>query len=59
LAHNLNTFILSIVPIRAKQWRSGDWMCSNCNNHNYASRLQCNRLLSHSNYILFLGCKLN
>ncbi|QCD82060.1 uncharacterized protein LOC114178002 isoform X1 [Vigna unguiculata] len=27
----------------AKQWRSGDWMCSNCNNHNYASRLQCNR----------------
>ncbi|RZB60846.1 hypothetical protein D0Y65_043560 [Glycine soja] len=27
----------------ARQWRSGDWMCSNCNNHNYASRLQCNR----------------
>ncbi|OIV93944.1 hypothetical protein TanjilG_05647 [Lupinus angustifolius] len=27
----------------AKQWRSGDWMCANCNNHNYASRLQCNR----------------
>ncbi|MED6197855.1 hypothetical protein PIB30_060717 [Stylosanthes scabra] len=27
----------------AKQWRSGDWMCTNCNNHNYASRLQCNR----------------
>ncbi|XP_073041209.1 ranBP2-type zinc finger protein At1g67325 [Primulina eburnea] len=27
----------------AKQWRNGDWMCSNCNNHNYASRAQCNR----------------
>ncbi|CAL0330928.1 unnamed protein product [Lupinus luteus] len=27
----------------AKQWRSGDWMCANCNNHNYASRLECNR----------------
>ncbi|WCJ32616.1 zinc finger (Ran-binding) family protein [Euphorbia peplus] len=27
----------------AKQWRSGDWMCSNCSNHNYASRSQCNR----------------
>uniref|UniRef100_A0A7N0UBM3 RanBP2-type domain-containing protein n=2 Tax=Kalanchoe fedtschenkoi TaxID=63787 RepID=A0A7N0UBM3_KALFE len=26
-----------------KQWREGDWMCSNCNNHNYASRSQCNR----------------
>ncbi|XVE87417.1 hypothetical protein DITRI_Ditri18aG0115800 [Diplodiscus trichospermus] len=27
----------------AKQWRSGDWMCAKCNNHNYASRAQCNR----------------
>ncbi|XP_058009139.1 uncharacterized protein LOC110659365 isoform X3 [Hevea brasiliensis] len=27
----------------AKQWRNGDWMCTNCNNHNYASRSQCNR----------------
>ncbi|CAA0819328.1 zinc finger (Ran-binding) family protein [Striga hermonthica] len=27
----------------AKQWRDGDWMCSNCNNHNYASRAECNR----------------
>uniref|UniRef100_A0A5B7A2G3 RanBP2-type domain-containing protein n=1 Tax=Davidia involucrata TaxID=16924 RepID=A0A5B7A2G3_DAVIN len=27
----------------AKQWRDGDWMCTNCNNHNYASRSQCNR----------------
>ncbi|CAM8921775.1 unnamed protein product [Rhodiola kirilowii] len=27
----------------AKQWREGDWVCSNCNNHNYASRSQCNR----------------
>ncbi|KAJ6305066.1 hypothetical protein OIU78_020584 [Salix suchowensis] len=26
----------------AKQWRNGDWMCANCNNHNYASRAQCN-----------------
>ncbi|KAM7524081.1 hypothetical protein LguiA_013983 [Lonicera macranthoides] len=27
----------------AKQWRDGDWMCTNCNNHNYASRSHCNR----------------
>lgn len=27
----------------AKQWRDGDWMCTNCNNHNYASRSQCNK----------------
>ncbi|XP_039045811.1 uncharacterized protein LOC120185742 [Hibiscus syriacus] len=27
----------------AKQWRSGDWICAKCNNHNYASRAQCNR----------------
>ncbi|XP_072956938.1 uncharacterized protein [Typha angustifolia] len=27
----------------AKQWREGDWMCSNCNNHNFASRTYCNR----------------
>lgn len=27
----------------AKQWRDGDWMCTNCNNHNYASRSNCNR----------------
>ncbi|CAN6242413.1 unnamed protein product [Urochloa humidicola] len=25
------------------KWRDGDWMCSNCNNHNYASRAFCNR----------------
>ncbi|KAL8091366.1 uncharacterized protein LOC141692545 [Apium graveolens] len=27
----------------ARQWRDGDWMCTNCNNHNYASRAECNR----------------
>ncbi|KAF8392664.1 hypothetical protein HHK36_023013 [Tetracentron sinense] len=27
----------------AKQWRDGDWMCTNCNNHNFASRSHCNR----------------
>ncbi|KAG2323368.1 hypothetical protein Bca4012_058859 [Brassica carinata] len=27
----------------AKQWRDGDWMCTNCKNHNYASRSECNR----------------
>ncbi|XP_026395352.1 uncharacterized RNA-binding protein C17H9.04c-like isoform X1 [Papaver somniferum] len=26
-----------------KQWRDGDWMCTNCSNHNYASRSRCNR----------------
>lgn len=34
---------VSIILCSAKQWRDGDWMCSNCNNHNYASREQCNR----------------
>lgn len=33
----------------AKQWRDGDWMCTNCNNHNYASRLQCNRCKTQRN----------
>ncbi|KAM0825873.1 hypothetical protein ACQ4PT_069256 [Festuca glaucescens] len=28
------------------KWREGDWMCSNCNNHNYASRSFCNRCKS-------------
>ncbi|XP_076910360.1 uncharacterized protein LOC143567972 [Bidens hawaiensis] len=27
----------------AKQWRDGDWMCTNCDNHNYASRSHCNK----------------
>ncbi|CAL9750551.1 unnamed protein product [Musa acuminata subsp. burmannicoides] len=26
-----------------KHWRDGDWMCGNCNNHNFASRSICNR----------------
>lgn len=30
----------------AKQWRDGDWMCTKCNNHNYASRSNCNRCKS-------------
>ncbi|KAG2696406.1 hypothetical protein I3843_07G056700 [Carya illinoinensis] len=35
----------------AKQWREGDWMCTNCNNHNYASRLQCNRCKTQRNVL--------
>ncbi|MCO5606964.1 hypothetical protein L7F22_061155 [Adiantum nelumboides] len=39
--------MLSLVPAivgkGAKQWRSGDWMCSGCSNHNFASRATCNR----------------
>nr|XP_043634051.1 mastermind-like protein 1 isoform X2 [Erigeron canadensis] len=27
----------------AKHWRDGDWMCANCDNHNYASRSRCNK----------------
>ncbi|KAJ4967317.1 hypothetical protein NE237_019166 [Protea cynaroides] len=30
----------------AKQWRDGDWMCTNCNNHNFASRSRCNRCMT-------------
>ncbi|KAJ4759895.1 zinc finger (Ran-binding) family protein [Rhynchospora pubera] len=48
---NGNSVILPQVQISfpapigkgAKQWRDGDWMCGNCNNHNYASRTHCNR----------------
>lgn len=36
----------TLIGKGAKQWRNGDWMCSNCNNHNYASRAQCNRCKS-------------
>ncbi|XP_038719550.1 nuclear pore complex protein Nup153 isoform X2 [Tripterygium wilfordii] len=35
----------------AKQWRNGDWMCTNCNNHNYASRSQCNRCKTHKEVV--------
>ncbi|XAR57973.1 hypothetical protein NMG60_11026296 [Bertholletia excelsa] len=38
---------VAVMPVLvgkgAKQWRDGDWMCTNCNNHNYASRSCCNR----------------
>ncbi|KAF9612773.1 hypothetical protein IFM89_003783 [Coptis chinensis] len=36
----------SLSSERAKQWRDGDWMCTNCSNHNYASWSQCNRYVS-------------
>ncbi|KAJ6989828.1 hypothetical protein NC653_018357 [Populus alba x Populus x berolinensis] len=35
--------IITLPVHRAKPWRNGDWMCTNCNNHNYASRSWCNR----------------
>ncbi|GAB4848480.1 hypothetical protein Ancab_003184 [Ancistrocladus abbreviatus] len=35
--------IPALIGKGAKQWRDGDWMCTNCSNHNYASRSQCNR----------------
>ncbi|XP_002447426.1 uncharacterized RNA-binding protein C17H9.04c [Sorghum bicolor] len=28
---------------KGAKWRDGDWLCNNCNNHNYASRAFCNR----------------
>lgn len=33
----------AILGKGAKQWRTGDWMCAGCNNHNYSSRAVCNR----------------
>ncbi|WOK92887.1 nuclear pore complex protein [Canna indica] len=33
----------TLIGKGAKQWRDGDWMCNNCNNHNFASRSICNR----------------
>ncbi|GMH06537.1 hypothetical protein Nepgr_008377 [Nepenthes gracilis] len=33
----------TLIGKGAKQWRDGDWMCTNCNNHNYASRSECYR----------------
>lgn len=47
LQHNLQVPQLAATPTLlgkgAKQWRDGDWMCTNCDNHNYASRSECNR----------------
>ncbi|KAL8246884.1 hypothetical protein R6Q59_008100 [Mikania micrantha] len=45
----LNLQLPQIMPMPtlpgkgAKQWRDGDWMCANCDNHNYASRSHCNK----------------
>lgn len=33
----------ALLGMGVKQWRDGDWMCTNCKNHNYASRAECNR----------------
>ncbi|KAI3989487.1 hypothetical protein MKX01_022762 [Papaver californicum] len=33
----------TLIGKGAKQWRDGDWMCTNCSNHNFASRSHCNR----------------
>ncbi|XP_073111498.1 uncharacterized protein [Elaeis guineensis] len=33
----------ALIGKGAKQWRDGDWMCAKCNNHNFASRTNCNR----------------
>ncbi|XP_009418703.2 uncharacterized protein LOC103998833 isoform X1 [Musa acuminata AAA Group] len=33
----------TLIGKGAKHWRDGDWMCNNCNNHNFASRSICNR----------------
>ncbi|XP_074591857.1 uncharacterized protein LOC141847691 isoform X2 [Curcuma longa] len=33
----------TLIGKGANQWRDGDWMCNNCNNHNFASRSICNR----------------
>ncbi|XP_074578457.1 uncharacterized protein LOC141834954 [Curcuma longa] len=33
----------TLIGKGANQWRDGDWMCNNCNNHNFASRAICNR----------------
>eukprot|EP00250_Pteridium_aquilinum_P010629 c19525_g2_i1 orf=501-1229(+) len=37
------SLVPAIVGKGAKQWRSGDWMCAGCHNHNFASRATCNR----------------
>ncbi|KAI7736614.1 hypothetical protein M8C21_025699 [Ambrosia artemisiifolia] len=45
--HNLQLPQIMAMPTLpgkgAKQWRDGDWMCTNCDNHNYASRSHCNK----------------
>ena len=35
--------VLARVPELKGHWKKGDWICWKCNNHNYASRLHCNR----------------
>ncbi|KAF6998535.1 hypothetical protein CFC21_014651 [Triticum aestivum] len=34
---------MSGVVGKGAKWREGDWLCTNCSNHNYASRAFCNR----------------
>uniref|UniRef100_A0A0D6R614 RanBP2-type domain-containing protein n=1 Tax=Araucaria cunninghamii TaxID=56994 RepID=A0A0D6R614_ARACU len=37
------TAMPTVLGKGAKHWRTGDWMCAKCSNHNFASREQCNR----------------
>merc|ERR1712127_781139 len=31
------------APMMGPNMKDGDWMCPNCGNHNFASRVTCNR----------------
>ncbi|OMO57059.1 Zinc finger, RanBP2-type [Corchorus capsularis] len=49
LSHQATT--PTLIGKGAIQWRSGDWMCTKCNNHNYASRAQCNRCKTERDHV--------
>eukprot|EP00850_Spirogloea_muscicola_P022031 SM000273S10241 [mRNA] locus=s273:70582:71879:- [translate_table: standard] len=35
--------LMALAGKGASHWRTGDWLCTACNNHNFASRQVCNR----------------
>jgi hypothetical protein len=52
------TEVHMLVHLTRARWREGDWLCSTCNNHNYASRAFCNRFYFVTSFCSNLFVKL-
>jgi hypothetical protein len=53
------TEVHMLVHLTRARWREGDWLCSTCNNHNYASRAFCNRFYFVTSFCSNLLVKLD
>jgi hypothetical protein len=53
------TEVHMLVHLTRAGWREGDWLCSTCNNHNYASRAFCNRFYFVTSFCSNLLVKLD